>query len=57
MSQRTAGAASTTASVLFNLPDYQVLEVTRADDGPRTVVIATPVDEAAGSGARTGDSG
>lgn len=47
MSQRTAGAASSAASVLFNLPDYEVLEVTRDHDGARTVVIATPVAEAA----------
>lgn len=47
MFQRTAGAASSAASVLFNLPDYEVLEVTRDDGGERTVVIATSIDEAA----------
>lgn len=47
MSQPTAGAASSAASVLFNLPDYEVLEVTRDQDGGRTVVIATEVAEAA----------
>jgi len=33
--------------VLFNLSDYEVLEVTRDDEGVRTVVITTPVTEAA----------
>ncbi len=47
MSQPTAGAASSVASVLFNLPDYEVLEVTLDEDGGRTVVISTPVTEAA----------
>ena len=46
MFQRTADAASSAASVLFNLPDYEVLEVAR-DDGDRTVVIATLAREAA----------
>lgn len=47
MSQRTTGVASSAASVLFNLPGYEVLEVTRDDDGVRTVVIATAVSEEA----------
>jgi transposase len=47
VSQRTAGAASSAASVLFNLPDYAVIEVARHDDGARTVEIATSVAEAA----------
>lgn len=47
MSQPTAGAASSAASVLFNLPGYEVLEVTRDEDGRRRVVISTPVAEAA----------
>ncbi|MBS4753240.1 transposase [Nocardioides sp. zg-ZUI104] len=33
--------------MLFNLPDYEVLEVTRDEGGERTVLIATPIDEAA----------
>jgi len=45
--QPTSGAASSAASVLFNLPGYEVVEVTRDDDGGRTVVIATPVAEEA----------
>jgi transposase len=32
---------------LFNLPDYDVIDVTRDEEGARTVVIATPVAEAA----------
>ncbi|MBF4161449.1 transposase family protein [Nocardioides acrostichi] len=47
MSQPTAGAASSAASVLFNLPDHEVLEATRDDDGARTVVIAATASEAA----------
>ena len=47
MSQPTAGAASSAASALFNLPVYEVLEVTRTGDGARTVVIATTASEAA----------
>ncbi|MGJ3509827.1 ISL3 family transposase [Enemella sp. A6] len=47
MSQPTAGAASSAASALFNLPDYEVLEVIRGAEGDRTVVIATTVSEAA----------
>lgn len=47
MFQPTAGAASSAASVLFNLPDYEVLEVTRDEGGGRAVVIATAVGEAA----------
>lgn len=47
MSQPTAGAAPTAASVLFNLPEYEVLEVVRDPDGGRRVVISTPVAEAA----------
>lgn len=47
MSQPTAGAATTAASVLFNLPEYEVLEVVRDPDGGRRVVISTPIAEAA----------
>jgi transposase len=48
VSQPTAGAAFTAASVLFNLPEYEVLEVTRDQlDGGRRVVISTSVVEAA----------
>lgn len=47
MSQPTAGAASSAASVLFNLPDYEVVEVIRDQDGSRSVVIATAIYEAA----------
>ncbi len=47
MSQRTASAAFTAASVLFNLPEYEVVEVTRDKDGGRRLVISTPVPEAA----------
>lgn len=47
MSQPTAGAALTAASVLFNLPEYEVLDVVRDPDGGRRAVISTPVSEAA----------
>ena len=47
MSQPTAGAAPTAASVLFNLPEYEVLDVVRDPDGGRRAVISTPVSEAA----------
>lgn len=47
MSQPTAGAASSAASVLFNLTDYEVVEVIRDEHGGRRVVITTPVVEAA----------
>lgn len=47
MSQPTAGACPSAASVLFNLPDYEVLEVVRDEHGRRRVVISTPVTEAA----------
>lgn len=43
MSRLTAGAAPTAASVLFNLPGYEVLKVTR-HNGERTVLIATALD-------------
>jgi transposase len=46
VSQPTAGAAFTAASVLFNLPEYEVLDVVRDPDGARRAVISTPVTEA-----------
>ena len=45
MSQATSGAGA--ASVLFNLPGYQVVLVTRDDDERRAVTVATPTVEAA----------
>jgi transposase len=43
--QATSGAGA--ASVLFNLPGYEVLSVTRRDDGHRTVLVTTSAVEAA----------
>ena len=47
MSQPMADAARSAASVLFNLPEYDVIEVARDEAGGRRVVISTPVREAA----------
>lgn len=47
MSQPTAGAAPTAASVLFNLPEYEVLDVVRDEHDGRRLVISTLVAEAA----------
>ena len=47
MSQPTSGAALTAASVLFNFPEYEVLEVVRDPGHGRRVVISTVVAEAA----------
>ncbi len=50
MFQPTAGAAFSAASVFFNLPEYEVLEVVPDQDHGRRVVISTPVAEAACQG-------
>lgn len=47
MSQPTAGAACEAASVLSNLPEYEVLEVTRDELAGRMVMISTPIGDAA----------
>jgi len=47
VSQPMAGAARSAASVLFNLPEYDVIEVTRDGSDSRRVVISTPILEAA----------
>ena len=47
MSQPMADAARSAASVLFNLPEYDVIEVARDQGGGRRVLISTPVREAA----------
>lgn len=56
MSQPMADAARSAASVLFNLPEYDVVEVTGDEQGDRRVVISTQVLEAAcpGCGVLTG---
>jgi len=41
VSQPMADAARSAASVLFNLPEYDVVEVTRDEQGDRRVVIST----------------
>ena len=41
------GTSDAVASVLINLSEYEVLEVIRAADGGQSVVISTPVTEAA----------
>ncbi len=46
MSQPTTDPCPSAASVLFNLPDYDVTDVNRDDDGHRHVVISTPAKEA-----------
>ena len=47
MSQPMADAARSAASVLFNLPEYDVIEVAGDEAGGRRVVISTPIHEAA----------
>ena len=47
MSQPMADAARSAASVLFNLPEYDVVEVAGDEAGGRRVVISTPIHEAA----------
>jgi len=42
-----ADAARSAASVLFNLPEYDVIEVAGDEAGGRRVVISTPIHEAA----------
>jgi len=56
VSQPMADAARSAASVLFNLPEYDVVEVTGDEQGDRRVVISTQVLEAAcpGCGVLTG---
>lgn len=46
MSKPTIDAASDAASVLFNLPEYRVVAVTRNEAGGREVFLDTPVTEA-----------
>jgi transposase len=43
--QPTVDAASDAASVLFNLPEYRVVAVTRDESGRREVFVDTPVSE------------
>jgi len=47
VSQPTAGAACEAASVLSNLPEYEVLEVTRDELAGWMVMISTPIGDAA----------
>ena len=42
MFKPTVDAASDAASVLFNLPEYRVVAVTRNAEGAREVAIDTP---------------
>ena len=46
MSKPTIDAASDAASVLFNLPEYRVVAVTRNEAGGREVFLDTSVTEA-----------
>ena len=46
MFKPTVDAVSDAASVLFNLPEYRVVAVTRNAEGAREVVIETPSLEA-----------
>ena len=46
MFKPTVEAASEAASILFNLPEYRVVAVTRGADGGREVFLDTPAVEA-----------
>ncbi len=50
MFKPTVDAASDAASILFNLPEYRVVAVTRSVEGAREVFVDTPAVQAGARG-------